>query len=589
MFVSAGSPPEGENRELKTLTVAIALLVVVLLLPLLQANVVNAADIPTIYIRPDGQIEGTDNIQPDGNHYRFTANVSGRIIVEKDNIILDGSGYALDGARPTNRPSGDGITLSGRSNVTLKNIYITRFHVCIFLNHSSNNEISGNTLISTGWWPGSMTMLQLWKYSNSNVVAENIIVQETDDTHFEAIDIRRSFNNSILGNNVVSNGGCLSIDPYASNTTVSGNNFSAKTDVGISMIFSPSSPGGVNLWGSNTVFTNNVLFGSGLLIHNYENNIIANNTVNSVQLVFLDNAENINITSEGQHNACMYAWQVILSNCRNISVRNLGTSSAPVFVQLLATVNSEIFNCTGSITLLDSSNIRIIATHCSSIRLDNSDGNIMMDNNISRLSLYSSNVDNKINRLSLYSSNGNDIFGNNVTASSFAGIKIASSSGNKVHGNNITDNGDGIVLGSCVNTNNLIYENNIINNHHSGVFESSCSGNTFYRNNFINNSVQVMGWDSGDRWDNGSVGNFWSDYHGADADQNGIGDVPYPISFASHLPPGYYTLHDNYPLTTPPIPVIPEIPSWSVLPCVMATAVGALVYVWRRRAARALS
>ena len=154
-----------------------------------------------------------------------------------------------------------------------------------------------------------------------------------------------------------------------------------------------------------------------------------------------------------------------------------------------------------------------------------------------------------------------------------------------MHGNLLTDNGDGIVLKSCVNANNLIYENNITSNHNSGIFESSCSGNTFYRNNFINNNVHVMGWDSADRWDNGSVGNFWSDYQGADADQNGIGDVPYPISFASHIPPGSYMLYDNYPLITPSsIPIIPEFSSWLFLLCIMVTSVGALVYMKRIKA-----
>jgi hypothetical protein len=40
-------------------------------------------------------------------------------------------------------------------------------------------------------------------------------------------------------------------------------------------------------------------------------------------------------------------------------------------------------------------------------------------------------------------------------------------------------------------------------------------------------------------WDNGVEGNYWSDYHGADANRDGIGDTPYLID---------ETNKDNYPL-----------------------------------------
>ena len=40
-------------------------------------------------------------------------------------------------------------------------------------------------------------------------------------------------------------------------------------------------------------------------------------------------------------------------------------------------------------------------------------------------------------------------------------------------------------------------------------------------------------------WDNGSTGNYWSDYKGADVNHNGIGDTPYKIDSGNI---------DNYPL-----------------------------------------
>jgi hypothetical protein len=60
-----------------------------------------------------------------------------------------------------------------------------------------------------------------------------------------------------------------------------------------------------------------------------------------------------------------------------------------------------------------------------------------------------------------------------------------------------------------------------------------------YANNFRNvttsNGVNYV-------WDNGSQGNYWSDYNGTNTNGDGIGDTPYSIGF------GYY---DNYPLMTP--------------------------------------
>jgi len=68
----------------------------------------------TIYIRADGSVEpSTAPIRRDGNTYTFTGDIYGLIVVEKDNIVINGAGYTLQGAG-----SGTGIDLSGRTDVT---------------------------------------------------------------------------------------------------------------------------------------------------------------------------------------------------------------------------------------------------------------------------------------------------------------------------------------------------------------------------------------------------------------------------------------------------------------------------------------
>ena len=42
-------------------------------------------------------------------------------------------------------------------------------------------------------------------------------------------------------------------------------------------------------------------------------------------------------------------------------------------------------------------------------------------------------------------------------------------------------------------------------------------------------------------WDNGMIGNYWEDYLGVDANDDGIGDTPYDI-------PGGEGVQDNFPI-----------------------------------------
>jgi hypothetical protein len=90
------------------------------------------------------------------------------------------------------------------------------------------------------------------------------------------------------------------------------------------------------------------------------------------------------------------------------------------------------------------------------------------------------------------------------------------------------------------------------------------SDNLVYRNNFFDNSKQVVSFfdsDIGDAltdvvsWDNGSLGNFWSDYqskypNAMEIDGSGIGSLPYVIDENNT---------DNYPLLAPVDRTAPSI------------------------------
>jgi hypothetical protein len=94
----------------------------------------------TIYIRADGSIDPptapiytADNIT-----YTLTGNVTADangIVIERNNIVVDGAGYAVMG-----RGSGNGTTLTSMSNLTVRNMTIKNFLYGIELSYSSGNR-----------------------------------------------------------------------------------------------------------------------------------------------------------------------------------------------------------------------------------------------------------------------------------------------------------------------------------------------------------------------------------------------------------------------------------------------------------------
>ena len=133
----------------------------------------------------------------------------------------------------------------------------------------------------------------------------------------------------------------------------------------------------------------------------------------------------------------------------------------------------------------------------------------------------------------------------------------------------------GIGLGDGYNyvSNVVLRENNITDNV-CGVGLHWSSNNTFYHNNFINNTLRHVLIDttkidpSNNTWDNGypSGGNYWSNYTGTDTNGDDLGEDPHIIDSNNQ---------DNYPFVN----VIPEFPSYLILPLFMiATLLAAILY-----------
>jgi len=162
----------------------------------------------------------------------------------------------------------------------------------------------------------------------------------------------------------------------------------------------------------------------------------------------------------------------------------------------------------------------------------------------------------------------NSIYQNEIVNSS--GVGISQGANNTISENNLVNNGI-----SLYDTNdNYIIGNNVTNSDGLGIVFTASYDNRFFLNNFNNNnqtfdnSVLLTYLNlSVNIWDNGFEGNYWIGYNGTDADGDGIGDSPYVINEKNQ---------DNYPLMDPF--VIPEFPSWIILPLILTATLAVLIY-----------
>jgi parallel beta-helix repeat protein len=136
---------------------------------------------------------------------------------------------------------------------------------------------------------------------------------------------------------------------------------------------------------------------------------------------------------------------------------------------------------------------------------------------------------------------------------STVGISIVGGGSNKVIGNNLENNSDGLSFSHTQD--NVVTENNVTANHGWfleftwGISFFDASNNLIFNNNFNDNYdqyhgnyAQVGSEDSINMWDDGKMGNYWSDYNGTDANGDGIGDTPYEVDSKNT---------DRYPLINP--------------------------------------
>jgi parallel beta-helix repeat protein len=244
---------------------------------------------------PDGSIDPpTANISTvDYVTYTFIGDIYDSIVIEKDNIAVDGAGYTVQG-----EGNGTGIDLSDRSNITIKNMEIRGFEYGISLYVSSNNTISGNNITN------NMIGINLDSSSNNNTLAGNTVAGNSQ----WGIGVGGSINNVISGNNITENPGYGILLVGSSNNTISRNKIT-NNNYGILLYVSSKNTVsgnkimanyicGTSLSNSsnNGIYENNITNNDiGIALDEFPNNIIYHNN-------FIDNTQQVQIEPSGYAN-----------------------------------------------------------------------------------------------------------------------------------------------------------------------------------------------------------------------------------------------------------------------------------------------
>lgn len=150
-----------------------------------QIEIVMAEE-ETIYIRADGTVEGTDKIQRVGTIYSFKDNIYDSIIVERENAVIDGSGYLLQG---NNTEYGIKLESSG---VTVKNMQISDFEYGVYVYLSSNDNVIVNNKIR-----GTSRGIYI-RGTDNNTITDNEVSNNGEGIYLSAT-------NSVLRNNQMEN------------------------------------------------------------------------------------------------------------------------------------------------------------------------------------------------------------------------------------------------------------------------------------------------------------------------------------------------------------------------------------------------
>jgi len=414
----------------------------------LSIQTVKASE--TIYIRADGSIDpSTEPISSmDNVTYTFTGNINNSIVVERSHIIIDGNKYTLQGSG-----LGKGFDLSGVNNVTIKNTNLGTLengreinpNYGIHLNSSSSNTISGNN-ITNNYYSG----IYLEESSHNTIVGNNIT------NNYHGIWLQYSSNNTIVGNNVTNSDFSLPFPPIPTRTH------------GIELAFSSS-----NLLRNNVMADSDFNFGVlGGALSDFVNDVDTSNSVDGKPMYYWISRRDIDVPSDAGYVALVNCTNVRIENL-TLTKNMQGILLA--YTNYTTIVGNNITNNWNGILLWYSSNYNdvfgnnVTANNGVGISFAMCANNTASGNNIADTDNFG---------IYLEESSNNSISGHKITDNRF-GIYVKYSSNNTIVGNDVTNNeyGLGIWISSdnlvyhndLVNIAGQVYTANSVNVWHDSV------------------------------------------------------------------------------------------------------------------------
>jgi parallel beta-helix repeat protein/putative cofactor-binding repeat protein len=491
-----------------------------------------------IRIMPDGTVQGTDKIQRNGNVYTLTDDITVELnntfgdlkpclLIMRDFAVVDGAGHTI-----RSNGTGLGIYARGVQGVTIQNFKIRGF---------------AEGISSYVMDPVAPVEILYKKTANNKIINNDV----------EVVNCQNSLFSDISGWGIYVE--------FAEDTLVRGN-----------IIKTQDSSKGLYVGATcnRTTIICNRFVRCGMDLYTLRQKIIDDNTIDGKPIIFLDGKSDQVVER---------AEQVFVYNCNNVSVSNVNPNNCyRRTIQLEQTRNSVVTRCQGIIALTDCSNNFVYENSPTNIALFKSSSNEVFRNIVTGGGVIfpratSEKYDGR-RCIDLSGSSYNDIYENMLSDSNCGirlgeveggsqhnniylnsifnvgqGILLAYSSENVIHSNRIMDSSVGLSI--SVSNDIKAYQNNVTR---CGTAVSICgSNNIFYHNNFLENTRQVsirhqmlfssdiiIAYSSNNTFDAGSLsgGNYWSDYNGSDADNDGIGDTPYTV---------FENVVDHYPLMKP--------------------------------------
>jgi parallel beta-helix repeat protein len=488
-----------------------------------QAKNVLAPGLPTplpppppdaITIESDGSVDPhTAAISTTDNHtYTFTGGIYNSIVVQRDDIVVEGNGHTVLGPG-----SGMGVFMAERNNVTIRNIKTRWFEASMWVLNSRNCCISRNNLDGE---------LRIWGGYVSNVSSSYNCVSENNMTN-ASISLRSSSDSTIRGNNITMGAIHLTKSSY---NKISGNNI-----LGGTILIESDSVG-------NTVSENKIIGSAAAIIIDGSRHTIVGNNITGCYVGMKLNDPGSSSICENNVADNTYGFWLWVGGGNNISGNNFTANG----IALLLDACSDN-NITGN-HILDSGwtqarsgdfNGGIFFDHSSQNTLRNN----CLANNTYNIAVGGDSLQDFVNDVDA----SNEVDGRPVcywtnkqemTVPPGAGyVALVNCTGITVQNLTLRNSWDGLLL--AFTTNSTITQNNITDNH-CGIHLFRGLFNLIYNNNLINNENQVKTEFSLTAWDNGypSGGNFWSDCKCQDAfggpSQNetggdGMSDTPYLI------------------------------------------------------------